>query len=67
MRTLGAGAGPDGDGSMIGGIAFSVWWQRNKNTEKVRGFVDPIKLKMPVFGSLMKKLAPRKAQSMPRP
>ena len=42
---------------VIGSIVFSVWWQRNKNTEKVRGFVDPLKLKLPVFGTLMRKLA----------
>jgi type IV pilus assembly protein PilC len=38
-------------------IAFSIWWGRNKNTEKVRSFLDPIKLKLPVFGTLMNKIA----------
>ncbi|KQX07961.1 MULTISPECIES: type II secretion system F family protein [unclassified Leifsonia] len=38
-------------------IAFSVWWRRNKHTDRVRGFVDPLKLKLPVFGGLIKKLA----------
>lgn len=42
---------------VIGGIAFSVWWKKNKNTERVRKVVDPIKLKLPVFGPLMTKLA----------
>ncbi|MEJ3404474.1 type II secretion system F family protein [Rathayibacter sp. YIM 133350] len=41
----------------IGSIAFSVWWSRNKNTERVRKFLDPIKLKLPVFGSLLKRIA----------
>ena len=39
------------------GIVFSVWWRKNKNTEAVRRVVDPLKLKLPVFGNLMKKIA----------
>jgi type IV pilus assembly protein PilC len=39
------------------GIVFSVWWRRNKNTEAVLRVVDPLKLKLPVFGNLMKKIA----------
>jgi type IV pilus assembly protein PilC len=42
---------------IVGGIAFTVWWRKNKNTERVRKVVDPIKLKLPVFGPLMTKLA----------
>ena len=42
---------------IVGGIAFTVWWRRNKNTERVRKIVDPFKLKLPVFGPLMTKLA----------
>lgn len=38
-------------------IVFAVWWSRNKNTERVRRVVDPFKLKLPVFGSLFKKIA----------
>ncbi|MCY7413486.1 MAG: type II secretion system F family protein [Salinibacterium sp.] len=38
-------------------IAFSFWWAKNKNTERVRKAVDPIKLKLPVFGALMTKIA----------
>jgi type IV pilus assembly protein PilC len=38
-------------------IAFTFWWQRNKNTLRVRKFVDPLRLKIPVFGLLMKKVA----------
>jgi type IV pilus assembly protein PilC len=38
-------------------IVFAIWWRRNKNTEKVRQTVDPFKLKLPVFGSLLKKIA----------
>jgi len=42
---------------IVVGIAFAVWWRKNKNTEAVRKIVDPIKLKVPVFGPLMTKLA----------
>ncbi|MEC5175170.1 type IV pilus assembly protein PilC [Cryobacterium sp. MP_M5] len=38
-------------------VIFSVWWRKNKNTERVRKALDPIKLKIPVFGSLLKKIA----------
>lgn len=38
-------------------IAFSVWWPKNKNTERVRKRLDPLKLKLPVFGILIKKIA----------
>jgi type IV pilus assembly protein PilC len=38
-------------------IAGAWWWTKNKNSEKVRRKVDPIKLKLPVFGPLMKKIA----------
>jgi type IV pilus assembly protein PilC len=32
-------------------------WRKNKNTDKVRAFVDPLKLKLPVFGPLFQKVA----------
>ena len=38
-------------------VVFSFWWTKNKNTEKVRNIIDPIKLKLPVFGQLMRKIA----------
>lgn len=38
-------------------IAFAIWWPRNKNTVRVRKILDPIKLKLPVFGLLMRKIA----------
>jgi type IV pilus assembly protein PilC len=38
-------------------IAFTIWWRRSKNLESVRKVVDPMKLKIPVFGELMKKVA----------
>jgi type IV pilus assembly protein PilC len=39
------------------GIVFAIWWRANKNTERVVRTVDPLKLKLPVFGSLLKKIA----------
>jgi len=38
-------------------VAFTIWWNRNKHTEQVRKFVDPLKLKAPVFGGLASKIA----------
>ena len=42
---------------LVLGVAFSIWWRRYKNTEAVRRIVDPLKLRLPVFGPLMMKLA----------
>ncbi len=39
---------------LIGG---GIWWKANKNTDAVRRFIDPIKLKAPVFGQLVRKIA----------
>ncbi|ROP72405.1 type II secretion system F family protein [Curtobacterium sp. PhB115] len=36
--------------------AFWLWWRVNKNTDRVRAFVDPITLRLPVFGELQKKI-----------
>ncbi|GAB3028503.1 type II secretion system F family protein [Parafrigoribacterium mesophilum] len=38
-------------------VVFAFWWRKNKNTGRVRKVVDPIKLKLPVFGMLFKKIA----------
>lgn len=42
---------------LVGSIIFAVWWRKNKNNDRVRSIVDPIKLKVPVFGELNKKVA----------
>ncbi|WP_165384825.1 type II secretion system F family protein [Cryobacterium sp. SO1] len=42
---------------LVAGIVFSIWWSKNKNTLAVRKIKDPIMLKIPVFGSLLKKVA----------
>lgn len=39
------------------GIVGSFWWMRNKDADRVRRVVDPIKLKLPVFGPLTTKIA----------
>jgi type IV pilus assembly protein PilC len=38
-------------------VVFIIVWRRIKHDERVRSIVDPIKLKMPVFGNLAKKIA----------
>jgi len=38
-------------------VAAWVWWVRNRHTEAVRRVVDPMKLRMPVFGKLATKIA----------
>jgi len=43
--------------AVVVGVVFSVWWRKNKNAEAVVRVLDPIKLKLPVFGGLMKKIA----------
>lgn len=38
-------------------IVFAIVWRKVKNDERVRGVVDPLKLKVPVFGLLFQKIA----------
>jgi len=38
-------------------IVGRVVWKKVKRTEQVRNFVDPLKLKLPVFGPLFQKIA----------
>ena len=38
-------------------IAFVILWRKYGRTERVRNVVDPLKLKLPVFGDLFAKLA----------
>lgn len=38
-------------------VAFSVWWGRNKHTDRVRRVLDPLRLKLPVFGPMQKKIS----------
>lgn len=39
------------------GVAFFFWWRKYGKTEKVREVWDPLRLKIPVFGGLMKSVA----------
>jgi len=38
-------------------VAFVFWWRAHKNDENIRKRVDTLKLKLPVFGLLFKKVA----------
>ena len=38
-------------------VAGWFWWMKNKNTVAVRRVIDPLKLKLPLFGPLITKLA----------
>jgi len=45
----------------IGGIPLAIvigagifWWRKNRNKRAIREFVDPLKLKIPIFGNLTK-------------
>jgi type IV pilus assembly protein PilC len=38
-------------------IGFAVWWSKHKNDVAVKEKVDPLKLKVPVFGPLFQKVA----------
>lgn len=42
---------------IVGGIAFWLWWVKNRDAPSVRRLVDPLKLKLPVFGPLATKIA----------
>ena len=42
---------------VVGGIVFAIWWRKNKNSDAVRSRIDPLKLKIPVFGDLFTKVA----------
>jgi type IV pilus assembly protein PilC len=38
-------------------VAMMAWWRKNKHKYSVRAKVDPIKLKVPIFGKLIQKIA----------
>jgi type IV pilus assembly protein PilC len=42
---------------IVGIVLLVSWWRANGHKESVRARIDPIKLKLPVFGDLMKKVA----------
>ena len=43
--------------ALVGFVGFLVLWKRVKNTDQVRNALDPLKLKIPVFGPLFQKIA----------
>jgi type IV pilus assembly protein PilC len=43
--------------AIIGAIIFGVLWGKYKHTTQVRNVIDPLKLKMPVFGKLFQQIA----------
>ena len=43
--------------SLVLGVGFALWWRRNKHTDRVRRVLDPLRLKVPVFGPLQKKIS----------
>ena len=38
-------------------VAFTAWWRRHGKDPQVRDVVDPLKLRLPVFGDLFAKIA----------
>jgi type IV pilus assembly protein PilC len=38
-------------------VGFSAWWNKHKNDDAVLERVDPLKLKLPIFGKLFQKVA----------
>lgn len=42
---------------LVTGVVGAVVWQRVKHKDQVRNAVDPLKLKLPVFGMLFRKVA----------
>jgi type IV pilus assembly protein PilC len=42
---------------IVGGVTGVIIWSKVRMTPQVRGVVDPLKLKVPVFGSLFQKIA----------
>jgi len=42
---------------LLGLAVFMWWWNRHKNDRAVRERLDPLKLKLPVFGNLNRKIA----------
>lgn len=42
---------------VVATLAAVTWWRKYNRTERVRNVWDPLKLRMPVFGGLVQKLA----------
>ena len=46
-----------GPGLLVFIVVFVWWWRRHRNDDRVRNVIDPLKLKLPVFGPLFQKIA----------
>jgi type IV pilus assembly protein PilC len=46
-----------GPALLVFGIIFTIWWSKNGRTERVRRVIDPLKLRIPIFGALFRKIA----------
>ncbi len=46
-----------GPALLVIGIASTLWWRANRYKDEVRAVADRLKLKIPVFGDLLKKVA----------
>ena len=42
---------------VVGLAAFMIWWNKHKNDAAIRQRLDPVKLRLPVFGNLIRKIA----------
>ncbi len=42
---------------VIFAVFFNFWWSKNKDATWIRKLVDPLKLRIPVFGTLFRKIA----------
>lgn len=42
---------------LVGAIGAFVWWRKNSHKPAIRNVVDPLKLRIPVFGQLFQKIA----------
>ncbi len=42
---------------IVAAIVGTIWWRANRHTPKFRSVLEPLLLKMPVFGDLFKKIA----------
>jgi type IV pilus assembly protein PilC len=43
--------------ALAAGVGGTVWWRRHGHDQRVREVVDPLKLRLPVFGPLIAKIA----------
>lgn len=42
---------------LVGLVGFVVWWRKNSHKPAIRNVMDPLKLRLPVFGNLFQKVA----------